>query len=362
MIPQPPSIYFEILVVYVHSMVELLEPLSAQELSRISGAQLTGNPEAIISKLGALDELTPGVLSFFADAKMTSRVNAASGGILFCDPFLSRENAGITFLTVAEPKLAFAKVAEKFSIRVNISGVSPHAVVSSDAKLDESVCVGPFAVIEPGAVIGKNSKIGAHVYVGNGVVIGEGCEIFPNVTILEAVRIGNRVKIYPGAVIGSSGFGYFPSRTAGGLVELPQIGTVVIEDDVRIGANTAIDRATFNRTKVGRGTKIDNLVQVGHNVELGRQNVLCGCVGIGGSSTFGDGVVLGGGVMIGDNVNIGAGTQLGMASCATSDLEGNQAYTGNPPVPIKEFFRSHLNVRKLSDVIKRIARLEKNSP
>jgi len=361
MIPQAPSIYFEILVVYVDAMIELLEPLTAQELSRISGAQLTGNPEAIVSKLGALDELTPGVLSFFADPKMTSRVKAATGGVLFCEASLVRENQGLTFLTVAEPKLAFTKLAEKFSIRVQVSGVSPHAIVSPDATIDASASVGPFAVIEAGAIIGKNTKIGAYVYVGNDAILGESCEIFPRVTILERVKIGNRVKIYPGAVIGSSGFGYFESRSAGGLVELPQIGTVVIEDDVRIGANSAVDRATFNQTKVGRGTKLDNLVQIGHNVTLGRHNIICGISGVAGSSVLGDGVVLGGGVLVGDGVTIGAGARLGMSTCTTSDLEGGQGYVGTPPVPVKEYFRNHLNVRKLSDVFKRIARLEKSS-
>ncbi len=341
-------------------MVELLEPLSAQELSRISGALLTGNPEAEVSKLGTLDELSAGVLSFFSDASMTSRVKAASGGVVFCSPSLVREQKGITFLAVAEPKLAFAKVASQFSIRVLGTGVSDKAVVSPYAKLDPSVVVAPFAVIEAGAVIGKNTTIGAYSYVGTRTTIGDDCEIFPHVTLLESIRIGNRVKIYPGTVVGSSGFGYFPSRAAGGLVELPQIGTVVVEDDVRIGANSAVDRATLGETVIGRGTKIDNLVQVGHNVQLGRSNILCGCVGIGGSAKFGDGVVLGGGAMIGDSVDIAAGTQLGMASCTTADILEGKGYTGNPPVPVKEFFRNHLNVRKLGDVFKRLARLEKH--
>jgi len=341
-------------------MVELLEPLSAQELSRISGALLTGNPDAKVSKLGALDELSAGVLSFFSDLSMTNRVKAAAGGVVFCEPHLVREQNGVTFLAVAEPKLAFAKVAAQYAIRVAGAGISDQAIISPDAKVDPSAVVGPFAVIEAGAVIGKNTKIGAYTYVGANTVVGENCEIFPRVTLLESIHVGNRVKIYPGSVIGSSGFGYFPSRSAGGLVELPQIGTVVIEDDVRIGANSAVDRATLGQTTVGRGTKIDNLVQVGHNVQLGRSNILCGCVGIGGSAKFGDGVVLGGGAMIGDGVDIAGGTQLGMSACSTADITEGKAYTGTPPVPVKEFFRNHLNVRKLGDVIKRLARLEKH--
>ncbi len=341
-------------------MVELLEPLSAQELSRLSGALLSGNPEAQVSKLGALDELSSGVLSFCSDASMTNRVKAAPGGVVFCDPSLVREQPGLTFLAVSEPKLAFSRVAAKFAIRVLGDGVSEKAVVSPEAKLATSVVVGPFAVIEAGAVIAAGTKIGAFSYVGANVTIGENCEIFPHVTILDSVRVGNRVKMYPGTVVGSSGFGYFPSRTAGGLVELPQIGIVVVEDDVRIGANSAVDRATLGQTTVGRGTKIDNLVQVGHNVQLGRSNILCGCVGIGGSAKFGDGVVLGGGAMIGDNVDIAAGTQLGMSSCSTADILEGKGYTGTPPVPVKEFFRNHLNVRKLGDMFKRLARLEKH--
>ena len=176
--------------------------------------------------------------------------------------------------------------------------------------------------------------------------------------LMDGVQIGTRVKIYPGAVIGSSGFGYFQSKTAG-LVELPQIGTVIIEDDVRIGANSSVDRATLNETRIGRGTKIDNLVQVGHNAKIGRFNLLCGCSGVSGSVVTGDGVVLGAAVTIGDGVTIGAGAQLGMSTSAASDLEGGKAYRGDPPVSIKEFFRNHLSIKKLPDVWKRLRAIEK---
>ncbi len=339
-------------------MVELLEPLSALELSRISGANLTGNPSVLVSRLGALDELSDGVLSFYADTSMTKKVDSAQAGILFCEPSLVRPNERVTYLVCPEPKVAFSKIAAQFALKISANGVSPQANIHPDARLGINVTVGPFAVIETGAVVGKNCRIAAHTFIGAGAVLGEDCEIFPRVVILDGVRIGNRVKIYPGAVIGSSGFGYFQSKTAG-LVELPQIGTVIIEDDVRIGANSSVDRATLNQTVIGRGTKIDNLVQVGHNTKIGRFNLLCGCSGVSGSVTTGDGVVLGAAVTIGDGVNIGAGAQLGMSTSVPSDLEAGKAYRGDPPVGVKEFFRQHLSVKKLPELFKRLREIEK---
>lgn len=339
-------------------MVELLQPLSALELSRLSGAELKGNPSVLVSRLGALDELNDGVLSFFADTTMGKKVDAATAGILFCEPGLVRENDKVTYLTCAEPKLAFSKIASTFTLKVSGQGISPLASIHPSAVVDPSVTVGPYSVIEAGAVVGKNTKIAAQVYVGARVKVGTDCEIFPRVVLMDGVQIGNRVKLYPGAVIGSSGFGYFQSQTMG-LVELPQIGTVIIEDDVRIGANSAVDRATLNETRIGRGTKIDNLVQVGHNAKIGRFNLLCGCSGVSGSVVTGDGVVLGAAVTIGDGVTIGAGAQLGMSTSAASDLEGGKAYRGDPPVGIKEFFRNHLSIKKLPDVWKRLRTIEK---
>lgn len=339
-------------------MVELLEPLSALELSRISGANLTGNPSVLVSRLGALDELSDGVLSFYADPSMTQKVDSALAGIIFCEPALVRQNDKITFLACPEPKLAFSKIASQFALKVSAAGVSSQASVHPEAKVDASATVGPFAVIEAGAVVGKNSRIAAHAFIGAAAVIGDDCEIFPRVVIMDRVRLGNRVKIYPGAVIGSSGFGYFQSKTVG-LVELPQIGTVVIEDDVRIGANTTIDRATLNQTVIGRGTKIDNLVQIGHNSKIGRFNLLCGCSGISGSVTTGDGVVLGAAAILGDGLHVGAGAQLGMCTVSASDLEAGKSYRGDPPVSVKEFFRQHLSVKKLPEVFKRLREVEK---
>ena len=342
-------------------MTELQQPLSAIQLSRMSGAALSGNPDVLVSRLGALSELSKGVLSFLTDRTMLKTIANSHGGVVFCDPLMVPENSSVTFLLVKEPKLAFSKFASAFGIRVSDEGISSSAQISPSAQLDSTVTVGPFSVIGAGVRIGKGTKIAAHVYLGEGVILGDHCEIFPRVVIMESVRVGNRVRIFPGAVIGSAGFGFFESPTVGGLVEMPQIGTVVIEDDVRIGANSTIDRATLGVTHIGKGVKIDNLVHVAHNCKLGRYSILCGQVGVSGSVTLGDGVMLGGQVGIGDGVTIGAGAQLGGQTGVSSDIPGGKAYRGTPPVPVNDFFRNHIQLRKLPEILKRLRRLEKKT-
>lgn len=214
--------------------------------------------------------------------------------------------------------------------------VSPQAVVDASARLEEGVTVDPFAVIGPGAEVGRETVIGAGSVIGPGVRIGRACVVSPSVTITHAL-LGDRVVIHPGVRIGQDGFGYIPG--AKGHLKVPQTGRVIIQDDVEIGANSAIDRGSNRDTVLGEGTKIDNLVQIAHNVMIGRHCLIAGNVGISGSATIGDFVMLGGGVGVRDNVTIGSGARIAGASAVSSDIPAGETWGGYPAVPVETWQR-----------------------
>lgn len=214
--------------------------------------------------------------------------------------------------------------------------VSPHAAVDSTARLEDGVTLDPFVVIGPGAEIGGETMIGAGSVIGPGVRIGRGCVVSASVTITHAL-LGDRVVVHPGVRIGQDGFGYIPG--AKGHLKVPQTGRVIIQDDVEIGANSAIDRGSNRDTLLGEGTKIDNLVQIAHNVVIGRHCLIAGNVGISGSATIGDFVMLGGGVGVRDNVTIGSGARIAGASAVSSDVPDGETWGGYPAIPVEVWQR-----------------------
>jgi UDP-3-O-[3-hydroxymyristoyl] glucosamine N-acyltransferase len=238
-----------------------------------------------------------------------------------------------------------------------VPGVHPRAVVAPDARVDATAAVGPLAVIEAGARMGAGARVGALAYVGPGVQIGEGCALGPRVTLLAGVRLGCRVLVHAGAVLGADGFGF--AFDGAQHRKIPQIGGVLVEDDVEIGANTAIDRATFGDTIVRRGTKIDNLVQIGHNVEVGAHSILVAQVGVSGSSKLGRGVVLAGQVGIADHVTIGDGAMVAAQGGVPSDLEAGGRYLGTPARPILEARRIFAAETRLPELLQRVRALER---
>jgi UDP-3-O-[3-hydroxymyristoyl] glucosamine N-acyltransferase len=332
-------------------------PTTASEIARFLSATVQGNEGAVVDRVSALDGAGAGALTFCASRKFRPALLKAQGAVVLVSKELLADDARVTFLVVANPQEAFARVVNRFAMRAADEGLSSRAHIDPTARLAPGVSVGPFAVIGPNTVVGRGTRVGAHAVVGAGVEIGEDCELFPRVTVMDRVRLGNRVRVFPGAVIGSDGFGFFPDA-AGRLAGMPQIGTVVVEDDVRIGANSTVDRATLGATRIGRGTKIDDQVHVGHNVTIGKDCVLCGGTAVGGSATLEDRVMLGGQVGIGDGVRIGAGAAMGGQSGSGVDLEGGKAYFYTPAVPVEEGHRSFRYWRRLPEIWKRLRALE----
>ncbi len=234
---------------------------------------------------------------------------------------------------------------------------TPNAV-SPEAILGDDVSIGPLAVIEAGARIGNRVRIGAQAYIGRGAVIADDCLIHPGVTIHDGVELGRRVICHPGAVLGADGFKY--EMIGGHLAKIPQLGTVVIEDDVEIGANSTIDRASFTETRVGARTKIDNLVHLAHNVVVGHDSLIIAQVGVAGSTRIGNGCVLAGQVGISDNVTIGDGIRIGAQSGVADSLTEPGDYLGSPAIPLREQARILLSLRKIPDLLRQVRSLIKD--
>lgn len=341
-------------------MEDLQFPTTAADLGRFLGAvEIVGDESVPVERLSPLQSAGVGSLAFFANRKYAEFLPRIRGAVVLTSRELVVPDLPVTYLVVANPQSAFATVARRFSLRPSWHGVSPKAEVSETALIGEGACVGPFAFVGDRAVVGSGTVIYPHAFVGADVVLGSDCQIHPQVTLLDRVRIGDRVKIFAGSVLGSDGFGLMAS--AGGALrhdEMPQIGTVVIEDDVRIGAKCTIDRGTVGETRVGQGSKIDDQVHIGHNVKIGKNVILCAQVGLGGSVVLEDEVILGGQVGLGHGVHVGKGAALGGQSGSSVDLEGGQVYNLTPAVPVRESMRINRYTRKLPDIWRRLKEIE----
>jgi len=266
------------------------------------------------------------------------------------------ELEGKNLLLVENPREVFVGIMELFAApEPAMSGISPAAWIGEDVRLGASVSVGPGAVLMPGAVVGPRSRIAAGVYVGSGVTIGSDCRLGPNVSLLEGVRLGDRVVVHAGAVIGGDGFGFIWSQ--GRQRKVPQLGRVEIEDDVELGCNSCVDRATMGVTRIRKGAKIDNLVQIGHNDDIGEHALLAGQVGLAGSVKVGDRAALGGKAGVVDHVAVGEGARLAVASLAIADVAAGEMVWGRPAKPMMQTKREILNLERLPDMRRDIKRL-----
>jgi UDP-3-O-[3-hydroxymyristoyl] glucosamine N-acyltransferase len=261
-------------------------------------------------------------------------------------------------ISVDDADLAIAQVLEKFAPPVPRPppGIDAFSRIAPTAHLDDSVAVGPFVVIGERTRIGRNTVLHAGVFIGDDVEIGEGCELFPQVVVRERIAIGNRVTVHAGAILGSDGFGY---RWDGQRhAKVPQIGRVIIEDDVEIGSCVCIDRAKFSSTRIGRGTKIDNLVQVGHNVHAGPNCIIVGQVGLAGSVKLGAGVVLGGQCAIRDHVSLGDGAMVAGCAGVAEDVAAKTVVSGLPALPHRQTLREQAALRRLPDLLVQARKLQ----
>jgi UDP-3-O-[3-hydroxymyristoyl] glucosamine N-acyltransferase len=267
---------------------------------------------------------------------------ACAASAIIAGPFAAECNATKAVLIADQPRLAFARAATLFLEEEPFSGIHPSALVHPAARLGENVTVAECAVIQAGAIIGENTHIGPGSIIAEKVVIGRHCRLFPNVTIYAGVALGDRVVIHAGAVLGSDGFGYVPDKATGRYSKFPQIGRLEVEDDVEIGANTTIDRGALDLTRIGRGTKIDNLVHIGHNVDIGEDVVIAAQTGISGGASVGNGVVIGGQVGMGERARIEEGAIIGGQSgiLGKKVIRGKGVvFWGTPARPLRAYLK-----------------------
>jgi len=331
--------------------------LTLQEIAKLCGGELNGDPAGKITGAASLSEAVPGEVTFYADPRYLARLRKTQASAIFV-PLDFSEQTTATQIRVANPSKAFEQVVLRFAPKAIefASGIHPTAVVDPSAKLGSGVSIQPHAVIEANVAIGHNTVIGAGSYVGHETVIGASCLIYPNVTIRERTRIGARVIIHSGAVVGADGFGF--EFVDGRHKKIPQIGIVQIDDDVEIGANSTIDRARFGRTWIQEGVKIDNLVQIAHNVIVGKNCIIAAQTGISGSTRLGEKVMMAGQVGVIGHLTIEDNTVIAAQSGVAKDLAGG-AWFGSPAVPLSEAKRQIAWIHRLGKLFDRIKAIEK---
>lgn len=334
------------------------------EIATLVGAKrTTGQTNRPVTDVASLSEARAGDLSFLGNAKYKGRVaRCAATAVLLPVDYPGEPQSGQVFIFVDNPSVALARVCARIEQALwpkPAPGIHASAVVSPSAKVDASAHIGPLCVIETGVQIGAGTVLQASVFVGRDALIGEGCFVMPGCMIAAACSLGNRVRLQPGVVIGSDGFGY--EFVQGRHEKVPQIGTVVIGDDVEIGANSTLDRARFSRTVVGEGTKIDNLVQIAHNVTIGRHCILCAQAGVSGSTTLEDFVILGGQAGVAGHLTMGKGSKGGGAAAIFANVPAGALVNGYPAIPYMLERRLEVLKQRLPDLFKRVAALEKKT-
>jgi UDP-3-O-[3-hydroxymyristoyl] glucosamine N-acyltransferase len=333
--------------------------MTLQEIAEVVQGELLGSPTLVVKGVASLRDAQEGDLAFYGSPRYLSELRETEATAVLVPPHFD-QSVSCSLIKVEHPSAAFDRVIALLappSLPV-ATGIHPQASVAASALLGKNITLGPFVVIEEGVEIGDETVIGAHSFIGAGTKIGKNCLFYPRVTIRERSIIGNKVILQPGVVIGSCGFGYVSS--ASGHEKIPQLGIVEIQDDVEIGANTTIDRARFGRTLIGHGTKIDNLVQIAHNVVLGPHNMICSQVGISGSTRTGLGVTLAGQVGLSGHIEIGDRAIIGAQSGLSKNVPPGAIVIGSPAKPIEQWKKNNFYVHNLGKLFDRVKVLEKN--
>ncbi|HND62408.1 MAG TPA: UDP-3-O-(3-hydroxymyristoyl)glucosamine N-acyltransferase [Opitutaceae bacterium] len=323
--------------------------------------QVRGATTDVVHGIASLGAAGPGDLSFLGNPKYRAEAAATRASVVLLPlDYDGAPQPNQQFLLVDNPSVALARICTRIEQLLwpkPSPGIHPTAFVDPTAKVAASATVGPLCVVEAEAVVGERSHLQGQVYVGRGARTGNDCWLMPGVVLAAECVLGNRVRLQPGVIVGSDGFGY--EFVKGRHEKVPQVGIVQIEDDVEIGANSTLDRARFSRTVVGEGTKIDNLVQVAHNVTIGKHVILCAQVGISGSVTIGDYAVLGGQAGIGGHISVGKGAKVGGQSAVTFSVEPGTYVNGSPAMSYMLSQRLEVLHRRLPDLFKRVDELEK---
>ena len=327
---------------------------SVAEVAAACGGRVVGDGERKLSGVRSLEGAGADTLSFVSEEPALPRAAVSAAGA-----FLARSAsalAGRTVIEVPDPSAALILVLRLFHpARIPRPGIHVTAVVDAGTFVDPSAEIGPYAVVGDLSRVEANAIVGSHTVIGARCQVGAGSWLHPHVVLYDDVVLGERVEIHSGAVLGGDGFGY--ATTEKGLVKIPQVGGVTIGDDVEIGANTCIDRAALETTSVGAGTMIDDLVMLGHNVRVGRHDVLCAQVGVAGSAVIGDGVILGGQAGVAGHITVGNGVKVQAQSGILADVPDGEALHGTPAFPYRAFQKAHIEFRRLPETARLVRRL-----
>jgi len=336
---------------------------TAQQIAAALGGTLVGDPNVAVSTVGKIEEAGPDALAFLANPKYEGYLSMTNAAVVLVNESLPLpQDLRTTVIQVPDAYAAFTTILQRYEEALATSGArtgrEDGCYIHPSARVHESAYVGAFAYVAEGAVIGKGTQVMPGCYIGPGVRIGDGCTLHPSVVIYAGCQLYNRVTVHSGTVIGADGFGFAP-QADGTYKKVPQIGTVEIEDDVEIGANTTVDRATMGRTVIRRGAKLDNLIQVAHNVEVGEHTVIAAQTGISGSTKIGRGCMIGGQVGMVGHIQIADGTRINAQSgLSKSVTTPGTALNGSPAFEYKAALKSQAVFRNLPDLQARIAQLE----
>lgn len=333
---------------------------TAEMIAGFLGGEIAGNKEAKVTTIAKIEEGAHGALSFLSNPKYEPYLYSTESSIVIVNrDFEPKEAVKATMIRVDDAYGCFARLLELYAAnKPRKTGISAQAAIDPSARLGKDCYVGEFAVICSGVRIGNNCKIYPQVYIGDNVKIGDNVTLFAGVKIYEECEIGNNVIIHAGAVIGADGFGFAPNNE-GGFEKIPQIGNVIIEDNVEIGANTCIDRATMGSTRIHRGVKLDNLIQIGHNASIGENTVCAAQTGIAGSSRLGANCMLGGQVGVAGHLTVGDRVRMGSKTGVSNNIGDDQVYMGYPAQPISKFHRSSAVFRNLPELSTDVQTLKK---
>lgn len=332
---------------------------TAKQIATVLNGTIEGDSSVEVNNFSRIEDGKPGTLTFLANPKYTHYIYTTDASIVLVNnDFVAERPIKATLVRCFNAYAALAILLDMVDkMKPRKKGIEAMSFVADTAKLGENVYVGAFSYIAEGAVVGNNSQIYPQSYIGDNVTIGDNTIIYPGVKIYQGCTIGNNCIIHSGAVIGSDGFGFAPEGEI--YKKIPQMGIVRIEDDVEIGANTTIDRAVMDATVIHKGVKLDNLIQIAHNVEVGENTVMAAQVGISGSTKVGKHCMFGGQVGLGGHITIGDNANIGAQSGIISNIAPEAKILGSPAVPVKDFFRSSIIFPKLPEMYRQLAQLQK---
>jgi UDP-3-O-[3-hydroxymyristoyl] glucosamine N-acyltransferase len=334
--------------------------LPASQIALLVNGKIEGDSNVPVSSFGKIEEASEGQLTFFANPKYEEYVYSTRASVVIInEAFQLKQPIQATIIRVPDAYSAFATLLGKYQeiMQQQLSGVQQPSYIAKSATYGQQVFIGAFTYLGEKVTVGNNSKLYPNVYLGDNVAVGDNCIIHPGVKVYHDCKIGNNVTIHAGTIIGSDGFGFAP-QADGTFKKVPQIGNVVIEDNVEIGANATIDRATVGSTLIKSGAKLDNLIQIAHNVEVGHSTVIAAQAGISGSTKIGNGVMIGGQAGVVGHIQLGDGAKVNAQSGVSKSIDPGKAVTGSPAYDYTAALRSQATARKLPELEKRVKELE----